>query len=39
MRQMLNNIAQKDYNIVNITFIEFAIKSKKFVYFISNVQY
>jgi hypothetical protein len=36
---MFDNIARKDYNIVNIIFIELTIKSKKFVYFISNVQY
>jgi len=36
---MLSNIARKNYNIVNIIFIELAIKSKKFVYFVLNIQY
>jgi len=36
---MLNNIARKDYNIIDITFVKLAIKSKKFVYFILNIQY
>jgi len=39
MRQMFNNIARKNYNIVNIIFAKLAIKSKKFVYFILDVQY
>jgi hypothetical protein len=34
---MLNNIAQKNYNIVDIIFVEFTIKFKKFVYFILNI--
>ncbi len=36
---MFDNIARKDYNIVNITFAKLAIRSKKFVYFILNIQY
>jgi hypothetical protein len=36
---MFDNITQKNYNIVNITFVKLAIKSKKFVHFILNVQY
>jgi hypothetical protein len=36
---MFDNIARKNYNIVNITFAKLAIKSKKFVYFILNIQY
>jgi len=39
MRQILNNIARKDYNIVDIIVAKLAIKSKKFVYFILNIQY
>ena len=39
MRQMFDNIARKDYNIINIIFVKLAIKSKKFVHFILNVQY
>jgi len=39
MRQMLGNIARKDYNIVDITFAKLAIRSKKFVHFILNVRY
>ncbi len=36
---MLSNTTQKDYNIIDIIFIELAIKSKKIVYFILNIQY
>ncbi len=36
---MLVNIAWKDYNIVDIILAKIAIKSKKFVFFILNIQY
>jgi len=36
---MFDNIARKNYNIVDITFAKLAIKSKKFIYSILNVQY
>jgi len=36
---MFNNIVRKDYNIVDIIFAKLAIKFKKFVHFILDVQY
>ncbi len=36
---MFVNIAWKDYNVVDIILAKIAIKSKKFVYLILDIQY